>query len=354
MIGMKLYRIYETGTEIDLPRLERQLAAAHAIARARFVRMNPKSIVIDEPPLLLRLDPVTIDRQGIRLPFSVQAKIYDIGAISVILIYETPAEPPALSPEALAAAFSDQSEIDAVFTTILDDLERILQPHTGPLSINPGFYEDYTIFRSDRLDQVKDPVQVLMGEQNNFSQQIRDEMMQNALSYTKDDIAILSWDTALICDREDPLDLMDLIEYANVQLLELRYYDEKLTRQMAQMYTDIDSADRLNRFSRLKLYHSIMKRLMELYADITEIKEKINNLIKITEDVFYAKVYASALRVLRIQQWSEGVNRKIDLILQNYTMLSNEVNVQHSNFLEWMIIVLITLEFALAIWQTLF
>jgi uncharacterized Rmd1/YagE family protein len=34
-------------------------------------------------------------------------------------------------------------------------------------------------------------------------------------------------------------------------------------------------------------------------------------------------------------------------------MLSDEVRIQHSNFLEWVIIILIALEFGLAIWQSI-
>jgi hypothetical protein len=123
---------------------------------------------------------------------------------------------------------------------------------------------------------------------------------------------------------------------------------------MEKMYDDIDMADRSPRFRRFKRYHSIRKELMETFADITEIVEKIKNLIKITEDIYYARVYETTLKVLRTTPWTESVNRKMNVILQNYTMLSNEVNVQQEDFLEWTIIILIALEFALAIWQAFY
>jgi uncharacterized Rmd1/YagE family protein len=46
------------------------------------------------------------------------------------------------------------------------------------------------------------------------------------------------------------------------------------------------------------------------------------------------------------------VSRKINVIRENYSMLSDEVRIQHSHFLEWVIIILIALEFGLAIWQS--
>jgi len=41
----------------------------------------------------------------------------------------------------------------------------------------------------------------------------------------------------------------------------------------------------------------------------------------------------------------------MDVIRENYSMLSDEVHIQHSNLLEWVIIILIALEFVFAIWQ---
>ena len=89
------------------------------------------------------------------------------------------------------------------------------------------------------------------------------------------------------------------------------------------------------------------------YAEISEVIEKVDNLIKVTENVYYARVYATVLKVLRSNQWSESVTRKIDVIRENYSMLSDEVRIQHSNTLEWVVIILIALEFGLAIWQSI-
>ncbi|MGE5416823.1 MAG: hypothetical protein ACM3UZ_08700 [Acidobacteriota bacterium] len=352
MPSITFYRIYETGTdEIDMALLEQKLAQDHSIARARFSRVKTKSIIMEIPPLLVSLAPY--QSQNGRIEFTARAKIFDIGAVSITLRHEIITDAPIKHIEEIALQFGEQDGLDDVFSHYLRVLEATLSPHLGSLQINPAFYEDYTIVRVESRHQCPDPVTVLMSEPVSFSSQMRDEIMKNSLSYSEDDFAIISYDSALICDSEDPSDLMDLIEFANVQLLELRYYDDRLTRQMAKMYDDIESAHRMPGFRRIKQYHLIMSQLMKGYAEVTETTEKINNLIKITEDIYYAKIYETTLKVLRSHQWTESVARKINVILQNYTMLSNEVNVQHSNFLEWTIILLIALEFALAIWQSL-
>jgi hypothetical protein len=113
---------------------------------------------------------------------------------------------------------------------------------------------------------------------------------------------------------------------------------------MEKMYDDIELADKLFWYSKIRQYRSLMKILMRTQTEVSEIIEKVNNLIKVTDDVYYARVYAVALQVLRSQQWTESLNRRIGIIRENYRMLSDEVDVQHSNFLEWIVIILIAIE----------
>jgi uncharacterized Rmd1/YagE family protein len=48
------------------------------------------------------------------------------------------------------------------------------------------------------------------------------------------------------------------------------------------------------------------------------------------------------------------VNRKIAVIRETYAMLSDEVRIQHSNFLEWIVILLIAFEIALVAYEYFF
>jgi len=352
MITLRFYRIYDIGREIDLDWLERALAQNYFTTRTSFVRVKQKSIMIEEPPLMIQMHPIRVERQGRPFEFSVVARVYDIGAISFCFIYEN-VDSPYSTLEEIAFLFAGQEGLSEFYVQYLKTLAEIIKPHIKNFAIDPDFFEDYTVYVTDRRDDSVDPVPLLLGEKTNTSTQMRDEIIKNSLSYTTDDLAILSWDSALLCNPENPTDLIDLIEFANVQVLELRYYDRELTREMEKMYDDIEHADRLSAFRRSRQYHAIMAKQMETYAEISEVIEKVDNLIKVTEDIYYARVYATALKVLRSNQWSESVTRKIDVIRENYSMLSDEVRIQHSNFLEWVIIILIALEFGLAIWQSI-
>ena len=343
MIALRFYRIYDIGREIDLDWLEKALARNYFTARTSFVRVKPKSIMLEDPPLMIQMNPIRVEREGKSFDFIVQARIFDIGVISFCFVYENP-DADLATLEEVAFLFAGQEGLSEFYEQYLKTLGEIIRPHIRSFAINTDFYEDYSIYITDRRDDTIDPVPLLIGERINISPQMREEIIKNSFSYTTSDLTILSWDSALICNPESPTDIIDLIEFANVQVLELRYYDRELTREMEKMYDDIEHADRMSQFRRGRQYHAIMAKLMETSAEISEIIEKVDNLIKVTEDVYYARVYATALRVLRSGQWSESVSRKIKVIQENYSMLSDEVRIQHSNFLEWVVIILIALE----------
>jgi hypothetical protein len=352
MVSLRFYRIFDIGGEIDLDWLEKALARSYFTARTSFVRVKQKSIMIEEPPLMIQMHPIWVERNGRTYEFSVVARVYGIGAISICFIMDLQ-DTCYSTLEEIALLFAGQEGLGEYYIQYLRTLGEIIKPHIRNFAIDPAFFEDYTVYVTDHRDDTIDAVPLLLGEKTDISPQIREDILKNSLSYSADDLAILSWDSALLCSPESPTDIIDLIEFANVQVLELRYYDRELTREMEKMYDDIEHADRLSQFRRSRQYHAIMAKLMETSAEISEVIEKVNNLIKVTEDVYYARVYATALKVLRSGLWSESVSRKIDVIRGNYSMLSDEVRIQHSNFLEWVIIILIALEFGLAIWQSI-
>jgi hypothetical protein len=348
MYAIRFYRMYDIGNEIDLKKLDERLAVAHTPERAGFTRVKPKSILMETPPLSFHLKPLALQREGKDYALYAMARVYDFGAVSICFITEDFAAPPATLKE-MAVLFAGQNGLDELFAGALDQVMEILLPALGDLPVDKNFYEDYTIHVTDRDDAALDPVVILLGETNPVSPQVREDVLKYSLSYYADDRTILSWDSALIISPEPARDIIELIEFANMQALELRHYDRALTQQMERMYDDIEAADRMSQVRRLRLYHRIMVRLMETQSEISDIIEKVDNLIKVTEDVYYARVYAAALSVLRISQWRASVSRRIEIIRQNYMMLSDEVNIQHSNFLELVVIILIAIEIVLFI-----
>jgi len=349
--AIRFYRMYDIGKEVDLKKLDAGLAAAYTPERTGFTRINPKSILMETPPLSFHLPRMTLSSDGKDYTLLVTARVYDFGAVSLCFILEDLAASAATFKET-ALLFAGQKGLDPLFSLALPQIRDILLPSIETLAIDQSFYEDYTIYITDRDDPALDPVVLLLGDERPVSHPVREDILKYSLSYYMDDRTILSWDAALIVSPDPARDIIELIEFANIQALELRYYDRVLTQQMEKMYDEIEAADRLSQFRRLRLYHNIMLGLMETQSEISDITDKVDNLIKVTEDVYYARVYDAALAVLRIPLWRESVNRRIEIIRQNYMMLSDEVNIQHSNFLELVIIILIAIEIVLFIVTT--
>jgi len=346
LYAIRFYRIYDIGEDVDLASLERALARDMVIARASFVRVRPASITIAEPPLLIRLPPVSVQHGTDTYTCCLSARIFDFGAISICITLEDRDAPAALL-EPAALRFPGQAGLGPHFTAALAQVHALLTPHIGDRRIDQAFFDDYTIYLTDRLDDAVDPVAVLLGEKLDFAPGLRNDTLKHQLSYETSDRAILSWSGAILAGPEYPADLIELIEFAVVQVFELRFYDRELSSHMERMFEDIEVADKLFWYRRLRQYHALMKVLMRTQTEVSEVIEKVNNLIKITSDVYYARAYAMALQVMRSTQWTESVNRRMEVIRENYRMLSDEVDVQHGNFLEWVIIILIAIEVAI-------
>ena len=87
MYSVHLYRIYETGQEIDIDSLGQVLPQEHMPTRAKFFRVRPRSIQMESPPLMIKLGVFPAHEGRVWPLFTVQAKIYDIGTISICLSY---------------------------------------------------------------------------------------------------------------------------------------------------------------------------------------------------------------------------------------------------------------------------
>src|SRR5260370_9042721 len=66
--------------------------------------------------------------------------------------------------------------------------------------------------------------------------------MQSKISYYPNDLAVISWNGAFLYDSAAGAEtVIQLLEYANSQLLEFRHYDELLTRELKSVYDFMDS-----------------------------------------------------------------------------------------------------------------
>ena len=86
-----------------------------------------------------------------------------------------------------------------------------------------------------------------------------------------------------------------------------------------------------------------------MVAEVTELTEKVDNALQVTEDVYLARIYTAALDLFRVPTVSAAVDRKLSIIRDTYTALYDEASSSRSELLEIFVLVLIAVEIVLAI-----
>ena len=363
-----LYRLYDVGYEIQLDQAQDLLGLPRgergSLRPPGPPRAESQAIRIENPPITISLaaERVTLSSDRVARSAQVSARIFDFGVVSLRVRVATPGMLAWQAYSALGNALALAPEIQAVFDRHLRDLTTRIRPAVVRPEI-ATIVEDYVVYRIDRLTDAAgtalppsslrdvDVVPLLLDESRPLSAEARQELLPYWFSYYVDDLAILTWNNALVVE---PLgsdsDVELVLEFANAQLLELRYYDALLDGELPRMYDRIASARRgRGRWIFGHSYADLLAAIQTLVADSTEIVERAENSLKVTDDVYLARVHAAALDLFRGRAWRRGLDHKLAIIRQAYGMLNAEAMARRSELLEGVIILLIAIEIVLAL-----
>jgi hypothetical protein len=287
------------------------------------------------------------------------ARVFDFGVVSVRVRVPTAGD---LTWEAFTA-FGNAIDTDVDLAALFDQHVRLLAERIAPAIERPQrapVTEDYIVYRITRLRgqgdarlpaavlRDVDVAPLLLNESRALSDDARRELLPHRFSYYADDLAILTWDNALVVDPiEQDTDVQFILEFANAQLLELRYYDAVLDAELPAMYDRIAAARSGLRLTRR--YAQLLGDLQRLVADSTELVERVENSFKVTDDVYLARVYSAALDIFRGRTWRAGIDRKLAIIRETYAMLNAESQARRGEVLEVAIVLLIVAELVLAL-----
>ena len=360
-----VYRLFDVGYEIALDRAL-ELLATQAPERVRPVRGEAQALQIPNPPITVILGAEAVVLGGERLTVEVSARIFDFGVVSLRARVPAPSHCSWLG----FVDFGEQLDAAAVIPSLLDGHLRSLVDRIRSCIDRPAIAqqtEDYIVYRVARLTDTQGvPVlpamlldalvsPLLLNDRRTLSVEAMRELLPHRFSYTADDLAILTWDNALIVDPSlVDTDVQFILEFANAQLLELRFYDATLDAELPRMYDRIEAVRPGSRgvaalFNRR--YAPLLAGLQRTVADSTELVERVENALKVTDDVYLARIYASALELFRGKTWRAGIDRKLAIIRETYSMLNDEQQSARSEALEVAIVLLIVLEILLAIFR---
>jgi hypothetical protein len=129
----------------------------------------------------------------------------------------------------------------------------------------------------------------------------------------------------------------------------MRYYDELLDAELPHMYDLVEAARRTRTLFAARRFADLARRFYTLVAEVTELTEKVDNALQVTEDVYLARIYTAALELFRVRLVSAAVERKLAIIRDTYTALYDEASSRRAELMELLIVALITGEVVLAL-----
>lgn len=355
------HRLLDVADAIDLAQAE-ALWRAHAGGEGRRTRLATASaneLAFEVPPTLLALPALSIALDGSMVMADLTARLYDFGAIAIALRVDASG----LAWDAFAARCNamDRATGPASGSPLWHDALRTVLDVIGPALRRPAaqhLEEDYLFAVVQRFDRPMTGEQIrsqanlaalLSGETRPLSAQETAELTAEAFSYFADDLVVLTWDRAFIHEPRGESDVIDILEVANAQLLEMRYYDELLDDELATMYDLIAGARGGLSLVASRRAVRLARRLHGLVAEVTALTEKVENSLQVTEDVYLARVYGAALDQFRVPRLGAAVDRKLAIIRDTYGALYEEASSRRAELLELAIVLLIVFEIALAL-----
>ena len=156
------------------------------------------------------------------------------------------------------------------------------------------------------------------------------------------DFLITALDYFLHVDRH-------LLEFATAHLLELRYYDALLDRELHAIYDEIEAGGSPVRNILTFRYRKLQRRVTGLLFEISEMIERLENAVKIVGDFYLARLYLAAVRRFRLPAWQETVLRKQKLVADVNDLTGDAADTSRAELLELAIILLIVFEIVAAL-----
>jgi len=343
--------LYDVAEQIDLDKLSGLMGPSAARPQPRFKHPAPEYVRFERPPVVEYPDPIAMG-SGQQLQNRIQ--YFDYGVVSIELELEFEAGWDELVR--LSSRWIPSPDIEKLTSEVLRvKLERaqpaLTQPYATQLS------EDYYIIhlreaRDDNGQPLTAPAllasrgaeiaQIVRGESGPLSETERSEVLQSCLSYYPADLLVVGWVAALVYDTpEGAAPTIQLLEYANTQLLEFRHYDEVLTRVLAHVYKSLEHRGGL--FRRWKMAREA-ERLNTLRLDVRELTERTDNAIKFLSDMFYARVYRMAARRVGVTDYRDLVEEKLRTAGELYEFMTNEFHQSRAFVLEVMVVAILVIE----------
>src|SRR5579863_4462617 len=318
-------------------------------AEASFKHQAPGYVRYQRPPVEETLEPLILET-GERLDG--QIKYYDYGVVS--LVFELPFSGDWDALVQLSCRWTSDSNFEAVASRIVKEKLKRAAPALVKPYTTEWLQEDYFIFHvreitgspsaNDLLASQADRIsQVVRGETAILSDGEKQEILQSRISYYPNDLAVIGWNAAFIYDTPAGAETaIQLLQYANSQLLEFRHYDELLTKELEDVYDFLDAGG-TGLWSRWRTARAAAK-LHTVLLDVNELTERADNAIKFLSDMFSARLYKLCAQKVGVPDYKDLVKEKLQTAEDLYRFMIEQFNQSRAFVLELMVVVILIIE----------
>ena len=337
---------FDVCEELRLDRLQ-QAVSARTVQQPSIKHSVPAYVRYQRPPVVEPLEALVLE-SGERLEGEI--KYYDYGVVSVV--YQLPFSGDWESLVRLASRWVwDVDFASRVEPIVRQRLERatsfMVKPYARWLS------EDYFIFHVREAagaptaaeltrDHVLQIAQIVRGDLLNLSVGECTEVMHSQISYYTSDVAVIGWNAAFLYDSAAGAETaIQLLEYANSQLLEFRHYDELLTEILDGVYDSLEQ--KTGTFARWRLARSATS-LHTVLLDVAELTEHADNAIKFLSDMFAARLYKLAAAKVGVPDYKDLVAQKLKTAEDLYDYMIEQFNQSRAFFLEATVVLILLIE----------
>ena len=347
-----VFVLYDVAEEIRIDQLRDLVGAETARPQPSFKHPAPEYVRFERPPAIEYPQPTFIDTGE---QFETRVKYFDYGVISVELKMQFEADWEQLirlSNRWILAPEIERRTAELIQPRLERAAPALVQAYPARLS------EDYYIIHlCEAQDDDGGPytapamlarhgeqvAQIVRGELQPLSEGERREVLQASLSYYPSDLLVTGWVASLVYDTvEGAAPTIQLLEYANTQLLEFRHYDDVLTRVLENVYKMLEHRG-VGFFRRWRMAGEA-ERLNTLRLDVRELTERTDNAIKFLSDMFYARAYRMAAARVGVTDYRNLVEEKLRTAGELYEFMVDEFHQARAFALEALVVAILVIE----------
>jgi hypothetical protein len=350
--GVVAFYLFDVAESADLSRVPALIGGATVPARLAPKPATPAYVQYEKPPLSFDGEAVGVGEvDGLRT----RVRVYDYGVVSVALTRSFEGSWSDLV--GLGQGIIENTELEQR----AEQLCRVVIDRLRPALVNPRdtfLSEDYVVFTVNTLERPihadelltargEEIAALLRGERQPLSAQERQKVLEHRISYLADDLVVPTWNAAFVYDTPAGAQAaLEILEFANSQLLEYRHYDERLDDELAVIYGRLKRPRSYDQWIGSG-YARAAREVHALFIDVNELTDRTENSVKFIGDIYAVRLFGLVADRLGLDKWKSDVEAKLKTLDDIYRFAVEQSQMSRGHGLEVMVVLILVFELVL-------